>query len=87
MENYECKKNDLNETFKRLKGQPVEIITESGFKFCGIDIESTEDCVVIIDDKSRLVHIQLCHIDAVIESQKKLDRICKDNDCDCDDRH
>ena len=79
-----CGNNDLQKTFKRLKGQPVEIITESGFKVCGIDVECDDDCVVIIDDKSRYVRLPYCHIDAIIESQMKLDCLCKDNDCDCD---
>lgn len=82
-----CTENGFKETFRRLKGQPIEVITESGFKFCGIDVESDDDSILIIDDKGRLVRIANRHIDAVIESQKKLDRICKDNDCDCHDKH
>lgn len=80
MDNYE---NGFKEALKRLKGQPIEVITESGFKFCGIDIESDDDCLVIIDEKSRIIRIMNKHIDAIVEPQKRLDRICGDNDCDC----
>lgn len=73
----------LTEELKRLKGQPVEIITESGFKFCGIDAESDEDSVLLIDDKGRPVLIVNNHIDAIIEPQMKLKRVCGDDDCDC----
>ena len=75
--------NDLGRVFSCLKGQPIEIITESGFKFCGIEVEYDNNEVVIIDDKGRPVHIQVDHIDAVLESQKKLERLCGDSDCDC----
>lgn len=76
---------DLREVFKRFEGDPVEIITESGFKFCGIDIDADDDKVKIIDKKGRVVDILYSHIDAVVEPQRKLSRICGNNDCECED--
>ena len=76
---------DFVEVFCRLKGQPAEIITGSGFKFCGIIVEASDCQIVLIDDKGRPVHIQTDHIDAMFESQKKLDRVCGEDDCRCDD--
>ena len=74
----------LKELFNRYKGQPVEIITKSGFKYCGIVIEAEDDYVDIIDGKGRTVHIEADKIEAVIEPRMKLHRLCGDNDCCCD---
>lgn len=77
----------LNAELKKLKGQPVEIITESGFKFCGVDTDVDDNSVTLVDDKGRLVLIAIDHIDALIEPQMKLNRVCGDNDCDCRHDH
>lgn len=77
--------NRLSHELRKFKGQPIEFITESGFKFCGTEIEVDDDTVEIIDDCGRIVDIPLDHIDAVVEPQMKLKRLCGDNDCDCDD--
>lgn len=77
----------LNAELKKLKGQPVEIITESGFKFCGVDTDVDDNSVTLVDDKGRLVLIAIDHIDALIEPQMKLKRVCGDNDCGCKRDH
>lgn len=77
----EC--NNLLELFKRYKGQPIEVITESGMKYCGIEVDFDDEGVDIIDCKGRTVHIESRHIEAVIEPRMKLHRLCKDNDCCC----
>lgn len=74
----------LCEEFKYFRGQPVEIITE-GIKFCGIDIDSDDDEVEIIDECNRIVLIPFRHIDAVIEPKMKLTRFCGENDCRCEE--
>ena len=88
----------LCEEFRHFRGQPIEIITDR-MKFIGIDVESDEDGVVIIDDCGRIVRLENRHINAVIELQMRLHRLCSrhdgccDEDCDdcrrcgCDDRH
>ena len=81
----------LCEIFKQFRGQPVEIIVE-GFKVVGIVCHSDQFGVTLIDHCSRLVHFELCQIQAVVEPQMRLCKIC-DNDChelgidlcDCDD--
>lgn len=75
----------LSEELKKLRGQPIEVITNNGMKICGIDVESDEDSVALIDDKGRFVFVVNSHIDALIEPQMKLERLCRDNDCGCDD--
>lgn len=77
----------LNAELKKLKGQPVEIITESGFKFCGVDCDVEDDSVTLVDSKGRLVFIAIDHIDALVEPQMRLKRICGDNDCECRNDH
>lgn len=76
---------NLREEFKHFRGQPIEVITEGHFKFCGIDVASDDDSVTLIDKKGRLVRIENRHIDAVIEPQMKLRRLCGDDDCGCDE--
>lgn len=73
----------LTAELKKLKGQPVEVITESGFKFCGVDADVEDNSVTLVDSKGRLVFIAIDHIDALIEPQMRLKRVCGDNDCDC----
>lgn len=76
---------EYNEIFKRYKGQPIEVITESGMKYCGILIDDDEDAIDIIDGKGRTVRIEKRKIEAVIEPRMKLNRLCADNDCCCKD--
>lgn len=73
----------LAEVFKRFKGQPVEVLTEDGVRYCGIDLVSDNDSVEIIDDDSRIILIPFAHITAVVEPKMKLTRFCGDDDCDC----
>lgn len=74
---------DLERVFKKFKGQPVEILTEGGMKICGVDCDSDEDSVDIVDRKGRTVHVAFRHIEAVVEPRMRLDRICGDDDCNC----
>lgn len=76
----------LEQLFKRFKGQPVEILTDDGVRYCGIDLDSDDESVEIIDKCSRVILIPFRHIDAVVEPKMKLTRFCADDDCDCD-RH
>lgn len=77
----------LNAELKKLKGQPIEIITESGFKFCGVDTDVEDNSVTLVDNKGRVVFIAIDHIDALIEPQMRLKPVCGDSDCDCMDDH
>lgn len=81
------KMSKLEELFKRFKGQPVEILTEDGVRYCGIDLDSDDDNVEIIDKCSRIVFIPFAHITAVVEPKMKLSRFCGDDDCDCKEKH
>lgn len=89
MEGYN-KKNTFEKLFERFKGQPVEILTTDGVRYCGIDLCYDEDSVEIIDKCSRVIFIPYAHIDAVVEPKMKLtcflgDSDCAgcDNDCSC----
>lgn len=75
----------LEHLFKRYKGQPVEILTDDGVRYCGIDLDYDDDSVEIIDRYSRVIFIPFKHITAVVEPKMKLTRFCADNDCDCED--
>lgn len=79
----DCREKSIEKLFKRFKGQPVEILTSDGVRYCGIDIDSDDESVEIIDECSRIVFIPFAHIDAVVEPKMKLDRFCGDDDCDC----
>jgi hypothetical protein len=79
----QLKTNKLHEVFRRFKGQPVEILTSDGVRYCGIDLDSDNESVEIIDERSRVILIPFAHIDAVVEPMMKLTRFCGDNDCDC----
>ena len=72
----------LCQLFKHYRGQPIEVITE-GIRVCGINVESDEDGVTLVDRKGRLVRISFCKIEAVIEPQMKLRRLCERDDCEC----
>jgi len=76
---------NLKELFNRYKGQPIEVITESGMKYCGILVSAEDDGIDIIDGKSRTVHIEIRKIEAIIEPRMKLRRLCEDNDCCCEE--
>lgn len=82
-----CKTGKLEEVFRRFKGQPIEILTEDGVRYCGVDIETEDDSVEIIDKDGRIILIPFGHITAVVEPQMKLDRFCGDDDCDCKKNH
>jgi len=75
----------LENLFKRYKGQPVEILTDDGVRYCGIDLDTDDDSVEIIDECNRIIFIPFRHIDAVVQPKMKLTRFCADNDCDCDE--
>ena len=75
---------NLKELFERYKGQPIQVITESGMKYCGILVSAQDGGVDIIDGRGRTVHIENEKIEAIIEPRMKLKRLCEDNDCCCD---
>lgn len=77
------RKNSLEKLFERFKGQPIEVLTSDGVRYCGIDLNSNGDSVEIIDKCNRIVFIPFAHIDAVVEPMMRLTRFCGDNDCDC----
>lgn len=76
---------NLKELFDRYKGQPIEVITESGMKYCGILVAAYDDGIDIIDAKSRTVHIETRKIEAIIEPRMKLKRLCEEDDCCCEE--
>lgn len=84
----ECCCNADFEKYRRYKGQPIEVIARSGMKYCGILVEICDnEGIDLIDHKGRTVHVEVCHIEAVIEPRMKLHRLCGDDDCCCKDHH
>jgi len=88
---YGC---SLERLFDRYKGQPIEILTNDGVRYCGIELMACEDGVEIIDKCSRVIFIPFRHIDAVVEPKMKLtafcghtDCECRKEDCECDNKH
>lgn len=76
----------LCEEFKCLEGQPVKIYTDDGKTHTGIDLDSNDSAVRIIDDCGRLIRIQFNRIDAVVEPQMRLRRCCDDRfECEEDE--
>ena len=78
-------RNALETLLERFKGQPVEILTSDGVRYCGIVLAVCEESVEIIDDCSRIIFILFAHIDAVIEPMMRLRRFCGEKDCVCRD--
>lgn len=74
---------DLQDKLCRYKGQPVEFITKSGFKYCGILVDSEDNYADIIDKCGRIVHIELRNVESFIEPRMKLHKLCANNDCCC----
>lgn len=83
----EYKKNKIEDLFKRFKGQPVEILTDDGVRYCGIDLDCDDESVEIIDQCGRIIFIPYTHLTAVVEPKMKLTRFCGDDDCDCKGSH
>ena len=88
---YGC---SLERLFDRFKGQPIEILTSDGVRYCGIELMACDEGVEIIDKCSRIIFIPFRHIDAVVEPKMKLtpfcgmqDCECRKDDCDCDNKH
>ena len=73
----------LEEVFKRFKGQPVEILTDDGVRYCGIDLACDSETVEIIDKCSRVILVPYAHVSAVVEPTMKLTSFCAYDDCDC----
>ena len=79
----ENRKGSLEMLFERFKGQPIEILTSDGVRYCGIELMCGDDCVEIIDKCSRVIYIPFGHIDAVVEPKMKLTAFCGERDCEC----
>jgi len=71
--------------YKKYKGQPIEVITESGFKYCGIFVANYDRYIEIIDGNGRTIRIEKRKIEAIVEPRMKLHRLCDDDNCCCDD--
>ena len=72
----------LCEEFKHFRGQPIEIIAH-GMKICGINVESDEDCVALVDNFGRITRVENKHIEAVIQPQMRLRPVCDRDNCKC----
>ena len=83
MEDYRKQGNTLEKLFERYQGQPIEVLTSDGVRYCGIELMYSNDGVEIIDKCSRVIFIPYAHIDAVVEPKMKLTPFCGDKDCDC----
>ena len=79
----EYRKCSLETLCERFKGQPIEILTSDGVRYCGIELMAGDDFVEIIDKCSRVIFIPYCHIDAVVEPKMKLTAFCGEKDCEC----
>jgi len=83
MEDYRKNGNTLVRLFDRYKGQPIEILTNDGVRYCGIELMCGDDGVEIIDKCSRVIFLPFCHINAVVEPKMKLTAFCGERDCEC----
>ena len=75
--------NTLEQVCERFQGQPIEILTSDGVRYCGIELGAGGEGVELIDRCSRIIFIPFRHIDAVVEPMMKLTNFCGDRDCDC----
>jgi len=83
MEEYRRGGNCLEKMLDRYMGQPVEILTSDGVRYCGIELSCCADGVEIIDKCNRIIFICLRHIDAIVEPKMKLTPFCNRVDCEC----
>lgn len=82
-----CRNKELERLLKGFKGQPVEILTDDGVRYCGIELDANDESTEIVDKCGRVIFITFDHITAIVEPKMKLDRFCGDNDCDCHKKH
>ncbi|MGL6198243.1 MAG: hypothetical protein ACRC3H_04835 [Lachnospiraceae bacterium] len=84
---YDCRETnyDIKEILKKYKGQPIQVITESGMKYCGILVSAEDGGIDLVDAKSRIVHIEIRKIEAIVEPKMKLKRLCEEDDCCCEE--
>jgi len=82
---YENMGYDLEKLFKRYKGQPIEVITESGMKYCGILAYAYDGYIELIDGRGRTIRIEDRKIEAIVEPRMRLHRLCDEDDCCCEE--
>lgn len=82
---YDYNGDYFDELYKKYRGQPVEVITESGMKYCGVLVVAVDGYIEIIDGKSRTIRLEIRKIEAIVEPRMKLHRLCGDDDCCCKD--
>lgn len=80
------RESDLEDLFKRYKGQPIEVITESGMKYCGILVVAIDGYIEIIDGKNRTIRLENRKMEAIVEPRMKLHRLCGDDNCCCEEK-
>ena len=68
--------------FKKYEGQPVKVYTDDGRTHTGISLACYDDAVRILDRCGRIIFIEFCHIDAVVEPMMKLHRCCRESCCE-----
>jgi hypothetical protein len=72
----------LEKLLNRFKGQPIEVLTSDGVRYCGIELACGGDGLEIIDKRSRVIFIPFRHIDAVVEPKMKLTCFSEKVDCE-----
>ena len=86
---YGNKKNEcgMEKICCRFLGQPIEVLTSDGVRYCGIVLTCCGEALEIIDRCSRVIFIPFRHIDAIVEPKMKLTPFCGERDCDCRREH
>jgi len=73
----------LERQLERFHGQPVEILTSDGVRYCGIVLMVCDNAVELIDKCSRVIFLPYRHIDALIEPKMTLTPFCGRSSCHC----
>ncbi|MCL2301306.1 MAG: hypothetical protein FWC27_14280 [Firmicutes bacterium] len=73
----------MEELFERYLGQPIEVLTNDGVRYCGYALALCGDGVELIDKCNRVIFISLRHVTAIVEPKMHLTPFCGKTDCAC----
>jgi len=73
----------MEELFERFRGQPVQVMTCDGVRYCGIVVVTCRNSIEIVDKCDRVAFVPLKRINAIVEPMMEEFSFCDETDCDC----
>ena len=69
--------------WERYLGQPIQVFTDDGARYCGTLLWAEKKGIAIIDKCERVIFISFSHIDAIVEPMMTLTGFCGESSCKC----